>query len=106
MVLILVVILLAVYSLLNRPVFTYISVEKILEFNDELGQLATQTKKVTMRIIFHPKRPVRDARHYLGYGGQAQSEIEKPVVSNNGLSVEVEFKNPKPGSYHTVEWDW
>jgi hypothetical protein len=197
LVLVLVIILLTIYSLLNRPVFTYMDVEKILEFHDELGQLAiqtstfkaranhkgitqlwfrninadgsiqnikidgklvdtqaigkvagsiaifkqfdheltrgqvapvelsyelhgsflnsregvthitaTQTKKVKMLIKFHQKRPVRAARHYLGYGGQVHVELEKPVVSNNGLSVECEFKNPKPGSYHTVEWDW
>jgi hypothetical protein len=197
MVLILVVILLVIYKLLNRPVFTYLEVEKVLDFKDNLGQVAllvsrfkaranhkgttqlwfrninadgtiqnikidgvvvpahliqrvagsialfkqfdpglsrgqvatvelsyelhgsflgareglthitaTQTQKVKMRVNSDKTRPLHDARHFLGYGGQVQAELEKPTFSNGRLSVECEFKNPKPGSYHTVEWDW
>jgi hypothetical protein len=194
MVLILVVIMLVIYKLLNRPIFTYLEVDKMLEFKDGQGLLAiqvskfkaranhkgitqlwfrginadgtiqniqidgdavkikrvagsievnkewktalnrsqvapvqlsyelhnsfpdqtegvthitaTETKKVKMAIKFHPTRPVIDARHYMGYGGQMQSELEKPAISNGRLLVECEFLNPKPGSYHTIEWDW
>jgi hypothetical protein len=197
MVLILVVILLTIYKLLNRPIFTYMEVDKTLEFQDDQAQIAhqvsrfkaranhkgitqlwfrninadgtvqniridgvtipahliqrvagsiaifkqfdrelsrgqiatvelsyelhgsfpgareglthitaTETKKVKMRVISTPRRPFLDARHLLGYGGQVQAEMEKPTFATGRLSVECEFKNPKPGSYHTIEWDW
>jgi len=67
---------------------------------------STQTKRVKIRINFHQRRPASDVRHYLGYGSQVQAELEKPAVPADRLSVECQFRNPKPGSYHTLEWDW
>lgn len=197
LVLVLVVILFAVYRLHNRPVFTYMEVDKTLDFQDDAGQLArltvrvkarpnhrgttqlwfrginadgsirnlkidgeilpahsikkvagtievykqfpqaltpgkvvpvelsyelhdsfpgnseglthvtaTHTKRVKLRVHFHAGRPIIDVRHYVGYGGQVHGELEKPAMSENRLSVECALRNPKIGSYDTVEWKW
>jgi hypothetical protein len=66
---------------------------------------ATRTKKLTIRIKFHPNKPARQIKAFKSGGGSMEAPLDTPVISGDG-SVELQVNNPRTGGYYTVEWKW
>ena len=68
--------------------------------------VTTKTKKLKMRINFHPDRPCGAVKAYLQYGGQTHQPLKDPWVSDDRTEVLFEMSKPKEGSEYALEWTW
>jgi hypothetical protein len=69
--------------------------------------VASKTKKLTVRVIFHDKRVGRQIRSFVGRAGAVEEPLnDQPRTIENGNGVEIEIDKPKIGSYFTIEWRW
>ena len=63
------------------------------------------TKKFSLEIQFPSVKTPRNLRAYRGLGAETLN-LKTPNCSSDGLKVNWEGHNLKPGQYYTIEWDW
>jgi hypothetical protein len=66
----------------------------------------TITKKLKIRIEFHPNKLGREVRWFFGGGGGLEQELPPPRTLNNGSVLEVEIQDLQVGGFYTIDWVW
>lgn len=71
-------------------------------------RVSTNTKKVRLKVRFHPEKRCTSARVYLQFGGAQYQLLRNPrlEISEDGKEIGLTLKRPKRGEEYRLEWNW
>jgi hypothetical protein len=72
-----------------------------------INGVGLKTRRLHMKVVFHPERICKDIRAYVLYSGEVDDWITEPLkVSADRREAELEVLKPKRGAEYSLEWDW